>query len=83
MIRLYSIIAARISEKTNLMSKLTKAKVKRLAALVGLDLDKARAETITSRLDAVLEELEAIPDERLAGVEPLPIFLVEPPSSGE
>ena len=65
------------------MPKLTKAKVKRLAALSGLDLDDARAETIASRLGAILEELDAIPDERLAGVEPLPVFLAEPPSPDE
>lgn len=65
------------------MPKLTKAKVKRLATLAGLDLDDARAETIASRLGAVLEELEAIPDERLAGVESLPVFITEQPSSDE
>jgi Asp-tRNA(Asn)/Glu-tRNA(Gln) amidotransferase C subunit len=65
------------------MTKLTKAKVKRMAAESGLKLDDTRAETIASRLRAVLEELEAIPDEQLAGVEPLPVFLSGPPSPDE
>jgi len=57
--------------------KLTSDIVKHLARLQGLELDDIRAQTIAARLGAVIEEIESIPDDRLAGIEPLPVFSPE------
>ncbi len=59
------------------MAKLTKEDVMRLAAQAGLDVDDARAETIASRLSAVMEELDEIPEEALEGVQPALTFSIE------
>ena len=59
------------------MSKLTKENVLQMAAQAGLDVDDRRAETIASRLGAVLEELDDIPGEALEGLEPALTFTVE------
>ena len=59
------------------MPKLTKEQVLELGQAAGLSLDDERAETIASRLTGVLEELDDISDEALAGVEPAPVFVVE------
>lgn len=56
------------------MAKLTKENVLRLAAQAGLDVDDTRAETIASRLAAVIDELDKIPAETLEGVEPALTF---------
>ena len=60
------------------MSDLTKQHVYELARLAGLELDDQRAETIASRLGAVLEELDEIPAGALATVEPALTFVVQP-----
>lgn len=59
------------------MPKLTKEQVLELGRAAGLDIDETRADTIATRLTGVLEELDEITDEALAGVEPTPIFVVE------
>lgn len=59
------------------MDKLTKDEVLQLAAQVGLDVDDARAETIASRLSAVMEELDEIPEEALEGIQPALTFSIE------
>ena len=58
------------------MTDLSKEQVKQMAQLVGIELDEIRAETISLRLSSVLAELDEIPYEALAGVEPAPIFNV-------
>ena len=58
------------------MTRLTKENVLRLAAQAGLDVDDARAETIASRLAAVIEELDEITEEALEGVEPALTFSI-------
>ena len=63
------------------MTDLSKDQIMHMARAAGLDIDAERAETIASRLSGVLAELDAIPDEALAKVEPLPIFTVEEASS--
>ncbi len=63
------------------MVKLTKDDVLRLAAQSGLDVDDTRAETIASRLGAVLEELNEIPEKALEGVEPALTFNVQEQAS--
>ena len=59
------------------MVRLTKEDVLRLAAQAGLVVDDARAETIASRLAAVIEELDEIPEDALEGVEPALTFSIE------
>ena len=59
-----------------MMDRLTKENVLELAVQAGLDVDDTRAETIASRLAAVIEELDAIPEEALEGVEPSLIFSI-------
>ncbi len=56
------------------MTNLTREQVHELAKLAGLDIDDQRAETIAARLGAVLQELDEIPSEKLAGVEPAVTF---------
>ena len=56
------------------MANLTKEQVHELAKLAGLEMDDQRAETIASRLGAVLEELDEIPVELLAELEPAMTF---------
>lgn len=63
------------------MDKLTKENVLQLAAQAGLDVDDARAETIASRLSAVLEELDEIPENALEGMEPALTFSAEEQAS--
>ena len=58
------------------MAKLTKDVVLRLASQAGLDVDDTRAETIASRLGAVIEELDEIPADALEGVEPALTFSI-------
>ena len=60
------------------MDKLTKDDVLQLAAQAGLDVDDARAETIASRLSAVLEEIQG---NALEGVEPALTFSAEEQAS--
>ena len=59
------------------MSELTIEQVRTLADAVGLELDDERARTIASRLSGILDELEQIPDELLASVEPAHRFDTE------
>jgi Asp-tRNA(Asn)/Glu-tRNA(Gln) amidotransferase C subunit len=59
------------------MAELTKEQVYELARLAGLEMDDQRAETISSRLGAVLEELDEIPPDALAAVEPALTFAVQ------
>ena len=63
------------------MDKLTKDDVLQLASRVGLDVDDTRAETIASRLSAVLEEVDEIPENALEGVEPALTFSAEEQAS--
>ena len=56
------------------MADLTKEQVHELAKLTGLDIDDQRAETIAARLGAVLQELDEIPKDKLAEVEPAVTF---------
>jgi hypothetical protein len=58
-------------------TRISKEQVFQLATLVGLELDTPRAEIIAARLAGVLAELDSIPDESIADVEPLPGFIVE------
>lgn len=58
------------------MDKLTKENVLKMAAQAGLVVDDARAETIASRLSAVMEELNEIPVGALEGVEPALTFSI-------
>ncbi len=58
------------------MARLTKENVLRLAAQAGLVVDDARAETIASRLAAVMEELDEITAEALEVVEPALTFSI-------
>lgn len=51
--------------------------MRELARIANLPLDDKRAETIAARLSGVLDELDCITEESLAGVEPLPIFTVQ------
>ena len=62
------------------MPKLSADQVLDLASIAGLELDDSRAEVVAARLSSVLEELDAIDDAALAGVEPLSIFM---PVEGE
>ena len=59
------------------MAELSKEDVHALARSVGIGLDDQRADVIVARLGAVLEELDTIPDDALADVEPALIFAVE------
>ncbi len=63
------------------MTRLTKDDVLQMAAQASLDVDDTRAETIASRLAAVMEELDEIPGEAIEGVEPALIFLIEEQAS--
>ena len=62
------------------MPKMSAEQVLDLARIAGLELDDSRAKVVAGRLSSVLEELDAIDDEALAGVEPSPIFV---PVEGE
>ena len=62
------------------MPRLSADQVLDLARIAGLDLDDSRAEVVAARLSSVLEELDAIDDAALAGVEPSSIFM---PVEGE
>ena len=59
------------------MANLSREQVYELARLAGLELDDQRAETIAARLGSVLEELDEIPSEDLAEIEPAPIFVFQ------
>ena len=59
------------------MVKLTKDDIMRLAAQAGLDVDDTRAETIASRLSAVIEELDEITESVLEGAQPALTFSAE------
>ena len=63
------------------MDRLTKDDVLKLAAQASLDVDDMRAETIASRLGAVLEELDEITEKALEGVEPALTFNTEEPAN--
>ena len=54
--------------------EISKEQVYQLAQLAGLSLDDQRAETIAARLSRVLEELDMISPDDLAGIEPAPVF---------
>jgi Asp-tRNA(Asn)/Glu-tRNA(Gln) amidotransferase C subunit len=62
------------------MPRVSTELVRQLAEMTGLALDDSRAKVVAARLSSVLEELDAIDDEALAGVEPAPIFV---PVEGE
>ena len=62
------------------MPRLSADQVLDLARIAGLDLDDSRAEVVAARLSSVLEELDAIDEATLAGVEPSSIFM---PVEGE
>ena len=62
------------------MPRLSADQVLDLARIAGLDLDDSRAEVVAARLSSVLEELDAIDEAALAGVEPSSIFM---PAEGE
>ena len=64
------------------MPDITKKQVHELAQFVGLQLDDSRAETIASRLNGVLEELDMISADDLAGIEPAVIFNTANDSDG-
>ena len=55
-------------------SSITKDQVLQLARIAGLEVSDDRAQAIAARLGMVIEDLELIPDEAIADVEPLPIF---------
>ena len=55
-------------------SSITKDQVVQLARGAGLEVSDDRAEAIAARLGVVMEDLELIPEEAIADVEPLPIF---------
>ena len=59
------------------MAELSREQVLQLAKLAGLELDELRADTVAARLRAVLQDLDAIPDESIAHAEPLLTFLVK------
>jgi hypothetical protein len=59
------------------MAELSPQEVGELARAAGIELDDPRAATIAARMSAVLEELDTIPDEALAEVEPFVTFVVE------
>ena len=56
------------------MPNISEDQVRQLAQAAGLQLDDKSAYMIASRLSGVLEELDSISDEMLAGFEPLPVF---------
>ncbi len=60
------------------MQKLDSEDVHRLAGQVGLSLDVARARMIASRLSGIIEEMNEIPEEKLASVESHHRFRLEP-----
>ena len=59
------------------MVKLTKDDVLRFASQASLDVDDTRAEAIASRLAAVLDELDEIPESALEGTQPALTFSTE------
>ena len=59
------------------MSELTIEHIRILAEAAGLELDEPRARTISSRLSAIMEELDEIPDDQLASIEPAHRFNAE------
>ena len=58
------------------MAELSIAQVHEMARMAGLALDNARATTIASRLSAVMAELDSIPSDKLAEVEPASSFVL-------
>jgi hypothetical protein len=66
-----------VGEDMEQPSRISKERVFQLARLVGLELDGPRAEIIAARLAGVLAELDSVPEESIADVEPLPGFAVE------
>ncbi|MCH7786509.1 MAG: hypothetical protein IIB15_05930 [Chloroflexi bacterium] len=59
------------------MTELSKEDIHALARMAGIRLDDQRADVIVARLSAVIEELDTIPDDALADVEPALTFVVE------
>lgn len=59
------------------MTELSRDEVYALARMAGIKLDDQRAGVIVARLSAVLEELDMIPDDAVADVEPALTFAVE------
>ena len=57
--------------------RVSRETVRDLAQLVGIDMDDQRADTIAARLGSVLDDLDRIPDEALADLEPAPTFAAD------
>ena len=60
------------------MADLTPEEVRSLARVAGIDLDDARAEAVAARLGRLLEELDRVPEDLLADLEPVTRLVVEP-----
>ena len=58
------------------MAGLSLEEVYALARSAGIELDEQRATVIVARLSAVIEELDMIPDDAVADVEPALTFAV-------
>jgi hypothetical protein len=56
------------------LARISTDQVHQAARFAGIDMDGPRAEMIAARLSLLLDELDAIPPEALADVEPLPGF---------
>lgn len=69
--------AALMGQGKGATASLSRSQVHHLARPAGLELDDLRAETIASRLTSVLAELEGIPSDALADVEPAPTFATQ------
>ena len=59
------------------MNQLNVEDVRELGRVVGLYIDGTSAETIASRLSGIIAELDDIPEELLASVEPSHVFSLE------
>ena len=59
------------------MTELSVDDVFRMAEAVGIETDRDRAETIAARLSGVMAELDDLPEDLLASVEPAHTFSVE------
>ena len=64
------------------MNHLTTDTVFQLAQSMGLELDESRARTIASRLAGVIDEVNEIPDDLIAAVEPSHTFSAEDSTDG-
>ena len=57
------------------MPRISSERVRELARMSGLGVDVSRSDAVATRLSSVLDELDAIDAEALAGVEPAPVFM--------